>query len=251
MPSLELLDRQEEDWALLRKESGGTGRSIAIFVHGFLGDHLTTWGRLPEMLLEHAQADTALAGWDFLFLGYPTRKVTTYLDIARLIATQWERASNGRPPFDNPYSRLALFGHSLGTLGIRQLLCAAVLQPPQMLTALHSITLFGTPLNGSTLADLGARVIGGEIADALKPGNPQLRMLRSWNQSVQPHLKWCSVRVVLGTDDQVVGNKYADLIDFAGDTVPTTLLNFDHRSLVKPTNWATSTIRDEIVGALK
>src|SRR5882724_5437065 len=113
MPSLELLDRQEEDWALLRKESGGTGRSIAIFVHGFLGDHLTTWGRLPEMLLEHAQADTALAGWDFLFLGYPTRKVTTYLDITRLIATQLERALNCRLPFDIPYSRLAFFG--LGT----------------------------------------------------------------------------------------------------------------------------------------
>jgi hypothetical protein len=58
-------------------------------------------------------------------------------------------------------------------------------------------------------------------------------------------------RVVLGMDDQVVGNKYADLVDFAGDSKPSSLLNFDHKDLVKPKAWASSTIRDEIVGALQ
>lgn len=251
MPQLEFLDRQEEKWALLRLQHGGAGRSLAIFVHGFLGDHLTTWGRLPEMLREHAQSDPTLMGWDFLFLGYPTRKIVSYLDIARLIATQWGKAAIGDPPFGGAYARLALLGHSLGTLGIRQLLCAEVLQPLQMLKALHSVTLFGTPLNGSYLSNLGGTIIGGEIAEALKPGNPQLRMLRSWNESVQPHLQWRSVRVILGTDDQVVGNQYADLIEFAGDFRPASLLNFDHKDLVKPKDWTSSSIRDEIVGALK
>jgi hypothetical protein len=186
MPPLEFLDRQEERWAFLRKQSGGAGRSLAIFVHGFLGNHLTTWGRLPELLEQHAQDDQVLMHWDFLFVGYPTRKIATYLDIAKLIATQWEKAANGKAPFEGTYIRLALLGHSLGTLGIRQLLCAGVLQPPAMLKALHSVTLFGTPLNGSPLAELGAKLVGGEVAEALKPGNPQLRMLRTWNESVQP-----------------------------------------------------------------
>lgn len=221
MPQLEFLDRQEEQWALLRQPQGGAGRSLAIFVHGFLGDHLTTWGRLPEMLREHAQGDPVLGGWDFLFLGYPTRKIASYLDIARVIATQWEKAATGRSPFGGAYVRLALLGHSLGTLGIRQLLCAEVMQPPQMLKALHSVTLFGTPLNGSTLSGIAAKVIGGDIAEALKPGN------------------------------QVVGNEYADLIDFTGDAKTAFLLNFDHKNLVKPKDWAVSTIRDEIVGALQ
>lgn len=250
MPKLEFLDRQEEQWALLRQARGEGGRSLAIFVHGFRGDHLTTWGRLPEMLREHAQADPVLARWDFLFLGYPTRRVAGYLDIARLIATQWEKAASGRPPFAAAYARLALLGHSLGTLGIRQLLCAAVMHPPQMLQVLHSVTLFGTPLNGSPLALFGGTLIGGDIAEALKPGNPQLRMLRTWSESMHPYLQWRGVRVVLGTDDQVVGNEYADLIDFAGDAKPAGLLNFDHGDLVKPRHWAKSTIRDEIVGAL-
>jgi len=251
MPQLEFLDRQPEHWALLRNPHGSDGRSLAIFVHGFLGDHLTTWGRLPEMLRNHALADPVLAEWDYLFLGYPTRKIASYLDIARLIATQWTKAAGGKPPFAGAYARLALFGHSLGTLGIRQLLCAETMQPPNMLQALHSVTLFGTPLNGSSLASFGGTVVGGEIAEALKPGNPQLRMLRSWNESLYPHLKWRDVRVVLGTDDQVVGNKYADLIEFTGDAKPPFLLNFDHKSLVKPTAWDVSTIRDEIVGALQ
>lgn len=251
MPELEFLDRQDEYWALLRKKNGGAGRSLAIFVHGFWGDYLTTWGRLPGLLYEHAQSEPALANWDFLFLGYSTRKVATYLDIAHLIATQWEKAVNGRSPFEGAYARIALLGHSLGTLGIRQLLCAGVLQPPQMLMVLHSVTLFGTPLNGSPYATIVRWLGGGKIAEALKPGNPQLRMLRTWSQSVHPHLNWRCVRVVLGLDDQVVGHKYSDLIDFAGDMKPAFLLNFNHRSLVKPTSWTTSAIRDEIVGALK
>ena len=251
MASLELKDHQEDRWALLCDPAGGAGRSLAIFVHGFLGDHINTWGDLPKLLQAHAQEDPVLKVWDFLFLGYPTRKIASYLDIARIIATHWDKASTGKPPFKGAYSRLALIGHSLGTLGIRQLLCAEILHPSKMLESLHSVTLFGTPLNGSPLAQFGGTLLGGEIADALKPGNPQLRMLRSWSESVQPHLKWRNVRVILGTDDQVVGFKNADLIDFAGDSRPAYLLNFDHSELVKPKDWDSSTIRDEIVGALQ
>ena len=251
MAQLDMVDRQDDQFLLLRQPYAGSGRSLAIFIHGFLGDHVTTWGHLPEMLRTHALSEPHLALWDFLFLGYSTRKISSYLDIARLIATQWVQAAAGKEPFSGAYKRFALLGHSLGTLGIRQLLCAGVMQPPQMLSALHSVTLFGTPLNGSVLANYGAKAIGGPIADALKPGNPQLRMLRSWNETVQPLLQWKGVRTILGTDDQVVGNQYADLVDFAGDSKPASLLNFDHGDLVKPKDWANSTIRDAIIGALQ
>jgi pimeloyl-ACP methyl ester carboxylesterase len=251
MPQLEPIDRQSDQLLLLRKPDGGDGRSLAIFVHGFLGDHVTTWGRLPEMLRECALSEPHLEKWDYLFLGYSTRQIASYLDIALLIATQWTKAATGKVPFNGKYNRLALLGHSLGTLGIRQLLCAVVMHPEQMLSDLHSVTLFGTPLNGSPFANYGAKLIGGPIADALKPGNPQLRMLRSWNETVYPLLKWKGVRLVLGVDDKVVGHEYSDLIEFAGDCKPPFLLNFDHRNLVKPKDWPTSTIRDEIIGALQ
>jgi pimeloyl-ACP methyl ester carboxylesterase len=244
-----LEDRQDELWALLYADQGGNGRSLAIFIHGFLGDHITTWGQLSKLLEKHAPTDPTLKDWDFLFLGYSTDKISSYLDIARLIATQWMKALRAEPPFKSTYTRFALLGHSLGTLGIRQLLCARVLHPPNMLNDLQSVTLFGTPLNGSRWAKYG-KIVGGEIANALKQGNPQLRMLRSWNESVYPQLNWRDVRVILGTDDAVVGSEYADLINFAGDQ-PAYLLNFDHTDLVKPRSWNKSTIRDEIVAALK
>jgi hypothetical protein len=249
MAQLEFVDRQDDDLALLRKENGGGGRSLAIFVHGFFGNYLDTWGDLPGMLRQNASSDPILDTWDYVFVGYSTSKVASYLDIARVIATQWEKAATGKRPFAGAYSRFALFGHSLGTLGIRQLLCATVLQPTQMLNALHSVTLFGTPLNGSDYARYGKWL--SPIGNALEPGNAQLRMLRSWNETVHPFLKWKGVRLVLGMDDQVVGNKYVDLVDFAGDAKPAFLLKFDHGDLVKPKNWATSTIRDEIIGALQ
>lgn len=247
---LEMVDRQAEHWTLLRKSNGGPQRSLAIFIHGFWGDHLTTWGRLPEMLRDNAQSEAALRDWDFLFIGYRTCSMHSYLDIARLIATQWTNAAQGFPPFGVPYVRFALFGHSLGTLGIRQLLCAKTIHPNDMLSALHGVTLFGTPLNGSPLAWI-AKVTGCDIVGALKPGNPQLRMLRSWNETVHPHFQWSKVKLVLGTEDKVVGSKYADLIEFSGDERPASVLNFDHKSLVKPKNWQSSSIRDQIVGALQ
>ena len=251
MAELELVDRQQDLFLLLRKPAAPAGRSLAIFIHGFLGDHVTTWGRLPEMLRENAPSEPLLDSWDFLFLGYSTRQIVSYLDIAHIIATQWTVAAAGKVPFTGAYARFALLGHSLGTLGIRQLLCAGVMQPPQMLSALHSVTLFGTPLNGSVFANYGAKLFGGPIADALKPGNPQLRMLRSWNQTLQPLLKWKGVQVVLGTDDEIVGNKYTDLVDFAGDAMPTFLVKADHSTLVKPKDWTKSVIRDRILGALQ
>jgi hypothetical protein len=50
------------------------------------------------MLCANAQGDAVLAGWDYLFLGYRTRQIVSYLDIARLIATQWENAAKKSPP---------------------------------------------------------------------------------------------------------------------------------------------------------
>lgn len=248
MPPLSFSDRQKERWALLQRPKEAVGDSLAIFVHGFLGDHLTTWGRLPELLRDHALDEPKLAAWDYLFFGYPTRNIETYLDMAELIATQWGNASQGRPPFGRAYTRLALFGHSLGTLGIRQLLCAEIKQPTGMLNALHSVTLFGTPLNGSGWANVG-RLFGGPISEALKPANPQLRMLKLWNDGVRARVKWPKVRVVLGTDDAVVGNKYSDLIDFEGDASKQRY-NLGHLNMVKPDDWTSSTVRDEVLGAL-
>jgi hypothetical protein len=230
----DLLNRSNERWALLTASQDNT--SLAIFVHGFRGSYLTTWGLLPGMLRTNADADPIFASWDYLFIGYDTRKVDTYLDISRLLLSHWRLASIGNTPFPRAYARIALFGHSLGTLGIRQMLCAWSEHDANMLDAIHSVTLFGTPLNGSPLAMLA---FGYPIRQALKPRNAQLRMLKTWVKSAHLVRPWPRVFVVLGQDDRVVGDDYVELVEWTGDA-PVDVTTLDHGDLVKPLKWTGS-----------
>lgn len=235
-----LLPRNDEAWALLRR-TDQANRKLALFIHGFKGNYLTTWGTLPDLFEKEADKDEDFADWDFLFLGYDTTAVQTYLDISKLIITEWNKAATGQRPYNQPYEKLALFGHSLGTLGIRQLLCAWSEQPDTMHGCIHSITLFGSPLNGSSLASWFGWS-GGPIGDALKPKNPQLRMLKSWSASAYLRQQWPPIRLILGLDDQVVGHEYDELIQWDGDEKPSIITNFDHSTMVKPKAWQSAVV---------
>jgi len=244
----EFQPRAKEKWALLRR-SDASNTGLAMFVHGFRGNYLRTWGALSEYLEQHADADPDLGGWDYVFIGYDTGDVKTYLDISALICGAWRRAAAGDPPYHQRYDRLALFGHSLGTLGIRQALCANSTHSADMLQRLHSVTLFGSPLNGSPLAPFGSLFY--PIGDALKPESPQLRMLKAWCESSLSFLRWPKIRVVLGQGDWVVGQQFAELVQWPGDLQPTDQTVLNHSDLVKPENWQNSCVMDYVRGALR
>jgi pimeloyl-ACP methyl ester carboxylesterase len=243
----EFLNRHNEQLALVRRGDRANTR-LAIFVHGFRGNYLTTWGKIPELLEANADNDPDLAPWDFLFLGYSTRAVATYLDIASLICTAWRRASSGDAPHRGKYERLALFGHSLGTLGIRQVLCASSTHGCPLLESLHTVTLFGTPLNGSPLSTLGSVLYS--IAGALEPENPQLRMLKVWSEGAFLDRPWPKVRVVLGQGDWVVGQQFAELVRWPGDHTPDQTV-LDHADLVKPAAWTDCSVMDYVRSGLR
>jgi pimeloyl-ACP methyl ester carboxylesterase len=240
-----LRDNQQERTAFL-PSADNQNTSLAIFVHGFEGSYLGTWGNLPSLLEQHADNEQPFAQWDYLFLGYGTGSISTYLDIAELICTRWRDAATGVLNTGRNYDRVALFGHSLGTLGIRQALCAWAVQPQGMTKALHSVTLFGSPLNGSPLARLA---VWRDISDALKPNSPQLRMLRVWSKGAHTVQRWPVAKVVVGLDDRVVGN-WGDFVSWIGDEDPITLTNLDHRALVKPKTWGDSSIVSYVRAAL-
>jgi hypothetical protein len=237
-------DRQDERWALIRREDT-PNKNLAIFVHGFRGTHLTTWGELPDFLKRHAGAESPLMDWDYLFIGYQTYSIKNYLNIADIIATEWSLASQGKPPYrPNKYDKLGLFGHSLGTLGIRQLLFASAMHPPGMLKALHCVALLGSPINGSPLAIFGplfrtvdalkgnpAALRPGSyaIAESLRPGGAPLTMLHAWNKSARTHLGGLKVCLRLGTDDEIVGD--GGLVEWEGDKKQTKALG--HSQLCK------------------
>lgn len=227
-------DHQREKWALIQRTDRANTK-LAIFVHGWHGGHLSTWGDLARFLELHADQNRVLGDWDYLFLGYETYSVGNLLNIARIIATQWREASRGNRPFSHRYASLALIGHSLGTLGIRQLLCAVSEQPSGMLRALHCVLFFGSPLNGSPLVSVaglvrlkdlikgrwGAALPGAyQINDALRSDGQILQMLQVWNESARhSKIHKLTIKVIIGTDDKVVYR--AGLAQWQGDDVRT------------------------------
>jgi pimeloyl-ACP methyl ester carboxylesterase len=260
----EFFDRQKALWAYVRR-SEVANEKLVIFVHGFGGSYLSTWGELANYLTNHADADEKLKTWDYLFVGYETYSIDTYLAIAGLVASQWKKASMGQPPFDrNKYSTLAIFAHSLGTLGVRQLLCAMSKQPEGLAKALRAAVLFGSPLNGSPLAGMGglrsivdlftgkpAAILpkNYRIARALEPGSPELEMLNVWSKTMRKYGRhpFGPTKVILGTDDHVVGR--GGLAEWDDDDVVTTAM--DHSGMVKITNEGNATqgfILDELRG---
>src|SRR5262245_16065337 len=132
----DLVHRDKELFALIYR-SDIQNDKLAIFVHGFHGNYLTTWGGLSDQLFVGADSRPTFCDWDYVFLGYKTSDVATYLDIAQLIWDQWRKADRGDPPYKHRYNKLALLGHSLGTLGIRQAVCASSYHPSNILRALH------------------------------------------------------------------------------------------------------------------
>lgn len=243
----QIVNRSVERWAFL-PSTARTNDSLAVFIHGFRGQYLDTWGRLPDQLSAHADETETFKDWDYVFLGYSTWNIETYIDIAALIRTELDAAMAGALRYGRPYKRFALFGHSLGTLAIRQLLCAASIRGPALLQCIHSVTLFGSPTNGSGLASVA---LGYKVKAALEPNNPQLRMLREWCKSAFAFEQWPKSRLIVGLDDWVAKARDAWFVDWPNDQLPPVTTGFDHRHLTKPEEWPNSHVVDYVLGGLK
>lgn len=253
--SRNVISRTERRLLILERNDRANDK-LAIFVHGYqiadiglFGKPETgAWGNLKDLLHAHADDEQPFSEWDYGFVGYQTSSIGTYLDIADIIATVWAEASQGEKPFSHEYRRLALFGHSLGTLGIRQLLCARSVHPPRLLDALQSVTLFAGPANGSWLAYIAQT----KVAAALVPGNPQLKMLQTWTESVHDLAPWPKVRNLGGLIDPVVNSELWDRIKWVGDVSRTKRTNQGHISINKLWSWESgSTVKDAISSALR
>lgn len=215
-----------------------SNRKLAIFVHGFFGHYLETWQGFPERF-NTAECDTkpVFRDWDYFFLGYDTKRQKTYLDVSNLIVRRWKDAIGGGGMFaeHGPYEKVALLGHSLGTLGIRQALCAVSLyHPSELLPTLHKVGYYGTPQAGSYLAKFASLAV--DIAEALKPTSQQLRMLFEWVKTGFILRPWPLVRTMHGQDDQVVLAQTPWLVTWHGDDQPT-ISTRDHTGMCKPQGW--------------
>jgi pimeloyl-ACP methyl ester carboxylesterase len=235
MATRNIQNRLKEKWAYI-PAADSRNRKLAVFVHGYGGNYLDTWGNLPQLLTEHADIKEPFTSWDYMFCGYSTVDVHTYLDISVLIATQLRRALGGVEPYVAKYDTFALVGHSLGTLGIRQFLCDWKSHPAGILRRLKSVTLFASPIAGSFLAHFGI----GAIADSLKPAGPQLQMLRRWTSCAHSREPWPEVKTVVGVGDRVVGQTASFFVDWTNDNQVPDYIAVGHIEMVKVNDWKKS-----------
>ena len=226
-------------------EQSKKNEKLVIFIHGYNGNYISTWGNLQIMLLKRQLGKTIpFDDWDYIFLGYNTSSIESYIDIACILNDKYEEAINGNSIFERKYNKIVLCGHSLGTLGIRQLLCAECLHKVKIANTLKSILLFGSPIEGSILAKFSFK----KIAKALNIMNPQLLMLKQWCESIYNYTPWPKIKIYFGLRDWVVKHNSTFMINWKGDE-KAVYPNLDHRKLVKPSagnNFIIDKLSDEL-----
>jgi hypothetical protein len=206
--------------------------SIAIFVHGFTGDYLQTWGKLPELL----QTDPSLDQYDFLFWGYPSslfRKNEDLGTTGKLLKTEIDHLPK---PYDKPYDKIVLIGHSMGGLVIRSYIVQALIDGKgNDLKTIANVMLFGVPNEGDLKAQGIPKWVNDQIAD-LGVASQFITELRNyWIKRVTTashnddfHQAIPTVAVV-GYHDHLVSRQSVESF-----FLETEMTDGDHRSMVKP-----------------
>ena len=124
-------------------------RTAIVFVHGFSGDRVGTWGDIPSSLA----ADKRLGGWDMYGFGYPSHKSFDILGLwtADPALNQIATKLNSEPALRTErYDALALVAHSMGGLVVQN----ALVKYPALRKRTTHVFLFGTPSAGLVKARL-------------------------------------------------------------------------------------------------
>ena len=201
---------------------------LAIFVHGFTGDHLETWGDLPQLL----QTDERLETYDFLFWGYPSHLFRKNEDIG----TTGKYLKSEIDYLNKPYHTIVLIGHSMGGLVIRSYIVQALIDGKgKDLKLLADVILFGVPNDGDLKPQLIPEWVHSQIGDMGVASHFIVTLRRYWIQRVtaaprsDDFYRQIPTLAVAGYADNFVTKSSVE--SFFRDTAMT---DGDHRSIVKP-----------------
>ena len=214
---------------------GGNATAI-VFVHGFIGNYLETWGRFPELVLE----DSELNHCDIMCWGYPSDFVKPFFHlpfIGRRLPTIPEIANALRTELmgDTDYVDLVLVAHSMGGLVVQKLLveAGAPAAPNQSLLArIRCVLFYATPADGVQVNKV-ARFH--PQLNELAASQEFVETLRSdWKARVttdpkDPTRAYIPCTVVAGLEDNVVPFASVKSVFDQAETAPGS-----HTSLVKP-----------------
>ncbi len=206
-----------------RKEPHGA--TAIVFVHGFGGDAIATWGRFPELLME---AD-ALREWDVASLGYRTSLTPGLFEglwtgspsLRTLGGLLGEIAKSGGL---RGYRALALVAHSMGGLVVQR----ALLDSPELEQRTSHVFMFGTPSDGLAKASWFQR-LKRQVRDMAREGDFITTLREDWSRRyAKPAF---TLRACAGDEDQFVPPRSA-LAPFSEEQTGVVVGN--HLTMVKP-----------------
>jgi pimeloyl-ACP methyl ester carboxylesterase len=203
-----------------------------IFVHG-LGGSDKTWGCFDELLDSDPGVD-----WDSFHFEYPSAKFGL-----RLFPTQSHYqpievlAQALKSQIDNrfeQYEEIALVGHSLGGLVIRQYLLNEKIAG--RLTKVNKIILYATPSTGAALAEVGRSLSffgeNGHTRQLCKKSDFLNLLNRNWASSgIESDL---DITIIVGGDDRIVSPESVEAGFRTQDREPLFILEAGHIDIAKP-----------------
>lgn len=149
--------------SLIEVKKTDANKAAIVFIHGFSGDPIETWGCFPQFI-EH---DPAFKKWDIYSHGYNTSILPDINEIwsanpsIQMLANHFRTTIIDR--LAPKYSQIAIVGHSMGGLVTQRAVLDMEAQGQDM-NLIHSITLYGTPSGGLDKASM-AKQFNNQVAD--------------------------------------------------------------------------------------
>jgi uncharacterized alpha/beta hydrolase family protein len=171
----ELIEDSSKKRGLFRNKYRNN-KNLAVFVHGFTGNYLSTWGNFSKLLIN----DVKLSSCDFLFWGYSSNFILpreeSFVDNVKQLFTQFLNKHKTNQQIEvvaqglqtelkylDQYENITLVGHSLGGLVIRSYIIQNLRENNEIsqerIKKIRQIILFGTPNEGLDAAN--NKILGG------------------------------------------------------------------------------------------
>jgi pimeloyl-ACP methyl ester carboxylesterase len=229
-----------------------SGATIAIvFLHGYGGTAVGTWKQFDSLLFDFPPAENA----DLFFIGYPSTTRATeasaysfhqVLDELFTKAAGSRRPSSIRGNRTEPYRKIVVVAHSMGSVVVRRALLLADVHQ-RMWTQNVAMVLFAPAHFGARFHNYADSAVAGifkliwqfgqyrsPAINELRIDSPYLRQLRddvteALQKSPAPH-HLIAKRVIHGLDDIIVDQPGHNFCD----DPPCTFIPGTHKSLCKP-----------------
>jgi len=211
--------------------------AAVVFIHGFGGKAVGTWGEFPELLA----TEPRLNGWDIYNFGYSTGLAPDILrriwssdpDLDELAVFLSTNAATGDL---GGYGALVLIAHSMGGLVTQR----ALLNDQELSGRVRHVFLFGTPSGGLAKAAMG-RKWKAQLDNMAKGGEFVTRLRSEWDDNFDKST-FC-LWVVAGDKDEFVPDDSSldpfPTFDGDNDCTPETrvqkrIVSGNHLEIVKP-----------------